>query len=358
VAFGKILNDLARAGGPLADAIVTTSPDVTVSTNLGGWVNQRGLFAREDRRDQFRDSKIASPQRWAMGPKGQHIELGIAENNLFLLLAALGLTGPLFGRRVIPVGTLYDPFINRGLDALNYACYQDARFMLVATPAGLTLAPEGGAHQSIHTPLIGMAQAGLSYFEPAFVDELTEIMRWGFGHLQAANGGSIYLRLSTRTLAQPARVPDEAFRRDLVEGAYWQVAPQPGAELAIAYTGVVAPEVREAFDLILEDIPEAGLLAVPSPDRLHHGWSQALAGGEGSHIERLLGPLAPHAGLVTVIDGPPATLSWLGGVRGHRVAALGVDRFGQSGDIPDLYQAYRLDADAILDAAADVLSGR
>jgi pyruvate dehydrogenase E1 component len=358
VAFGKILNDLARAGGPLADAIVTTSPDVTVSTNLGGWVNQRGLFAREDRRDQFRDSKIASPQRWAMGPKGQHIELGIAENNLFLLLAALGLTGPLFGRRVIPVWTLYDPFINRGLDALNYACYQDARFMLVATPAGLTLAPEGGAHQSIHTPLIGMAQAGLSYFEPAFVDELTEIMRWGFGHIQAADGGSIYLRLSTRTLEQPRREPDEAFRRDLVEGAYWQVAPQPGAELVIAYTGVVAPEAREAFDQILEDIPGAGLLAVPSPDRLHHGWSQALAADGRSHIERLLEPLAPEAGLVTVIDGPPATLSWLGGVRGHRVAALGVDRFGQSGDIPDLYRAYRLDADAILDAAADVLSGR
>lgn len=356
VAFGKILNDLARAGGPLADAIVTTSPDVTVSTNLGGWVNQRGLFAREARHDQFRDSKIASPQRWTMGPKGQHIELGIAENNLFLLLGALGLTGPLFGRRVIPVGTLYDPFINRGLDALNYACYQDARFMLVATPAGLTLAPEGGAHQSIHTPLIGMAQAGLSYFEPAFVDELTEIMRWGFEHLQRPDGGSIYLRLSTRVLDQPDRAPSAALRRDLIEGAYWQVEPAEGAELAVVYTGAVAPEARDAFEQILEDIPGAGLLAVPSPDRLHRGWSLALAGGGDSHIGRLLAPLSPEAGLVTVIDGPPATLSWLGGVRGHRVSALGLDRFGQSGDVPDLYRAYRLDADAILDAAAAVLA--
>ena len=358
VAFGKILNDLARAGGPLADAIVTTSPDVTVSTNLGGFVNQRGLFAREARHDQFRDSKIASPQRWTMGPKGQHIELGIAENNLFLLLGALGLTGPLFGARVIPIGTLYDPFINRGLDALNYACYQDARFLLVATPAGLTLAPEGGAHQSIHTPLIGMAQAGLSYFEPAFVDELTEIMRWGFDHLQQADGGSIYLRLSTRILDQPQRVPSEAFRRDLIAGAYWQVEPAPGAELAVVYTGAVAPEARDAFEQILEDIPGAGLLAVPSPDRLHRDWSRALsAGGEaGCHIDRLLAPLAPDAGLVTVIDGPPATLSWLGGVRGHRVSALGLDRFGQSGDVPDLYRAYGLDAEAILDAAAAVLS--
>jgi pyruvate dehydrogenase E1 component len=354
VAFGKILNDLARAGGPLADAIVTTSPDVTVSTNLGGFVNQRGLFAREDRHDQFRDSKIASAQRWAMGPRGQHIELGIAENNLFLLLGALGLTAPLFGERVIPVGTLYDPFINRGLDALNYACYQDARFMLVATPSGLTLAPEGGAHQSVHTPLVGMAQAGLSYFEPAFVDELAEIMRWGFSHLQKPDGGSIYLRLSTRALEQPEREMDDVLRRDLIEGGYWQVEPEPGAELAIAYAGAVAPEAREAFEQILEDIPGAGLLAVPSPDRLHRGWSGRPAGG--SHIDRLLARLAPGAGLVTVIDGPPATLSWLGGVRGHRVAALGLDRFGQSGDVPDLYRAYGLDAEAILDAAADVLT--
>lgn len=287
-----------------------------------------------------------------MGPKGQHIELGIAENNLFLLLAALGLSGDLFGRRVMPVGTLYDPFINRGLDALNYACYQDARFLLVATPSGLTLAPEGGAHQSIHTPLIGMAQDKLSYFEPAYVDELSAIMRWAFGHMQDADGGSVYLRLSTRALEQPARELDEA---QLVEGAYWEVEPAAGADLAVVYAGAVAPEAREAFELMLEDVPGAGLLAVPSPDRLHRGWTAGM-GGTGSHVERLLSRLAPHAALVTVIDGPPATLSWLGGVLGHKVRALGLERFGQSGDVPDLYRAYRLDAEAILDAAAAALA--
>ena len=356
VAFGKVLNDLARAGGPLADAIVTTSPDVTVSTNLGGFVNQRGLFARRDRNDQFRDSRIASTQRWLMGPSGQHIELGIAENNLFLLLGALGLTGPLFGSRVIPVGTLYDPFINRGLDALNYACYQDARFLLVATPAGLALAPEGGAHQSVHTPLIGMAQDKLTYFEPAFVDELVEIMRWSFGHLQDVDGGSVYLRLSTRVLDQPAGGMTPARRAALLAGAYWQLEPEDGADLVVVYTGAVAPEAMDALGQIREDFPGAGLLAVPSPDRLHRGWTKSLETGDVSHVERLLAPLSWRARLVTVIDGPPATLSWLGGVRGHRVAALGVDRFGQSGDIPDLYRAYRLDAEAILDAAAGVLA--
>ncbi|HWE99384.1 MAG TPA: transketolase [Caulobacteraceae bacterium] len=356
VAFGKILNDLARAGGELADAIVTTSPDVTVSTNLGGFVNQRGLFSRDVRNDRFREASIASPQRWAMGPKGQHIELGIAESNLFLLLGALGLAGEVFGRRVIPVGTLYDPFINRGLDALNYACYQDARFLLVATPSGVTLAPEGGAHQSIHTPLIGMAQPGLTYFEPAFVDELSEIMRWAFDHMQQPDGGSVYLRLSTRPLEQPRRPPTDSWLADMLAGAYWQVEPQPGARLAVVYTGAVAPEAIDAFEQIREDDPAAGLLAVTSPDRLNRDWFASRTSGQTSHATRLLSALGPGAGLLTVLDGPPTTLSWLGGVTGCRTIALGVDRFGQSGDIPALYRAYGLDAEAILDGAARLIA--
>jgi len=357
VAFGKVLNDLARGGGDLADAIVTTSPDVTVSTNLGGWVNQRGLFSRINRADTFRDSSIASAQKWLASPRGQHIELGIAENNLFLMLAAAGLSGPLFGKRLLPIGTVYDPFINRGLDALNYACYQDARFMLVATPAGLTLAPEGGAHQSLHTPLIGMAQDHLAYFEPAFVDELVEIMRWGFGYMQADDGGSIYLRLSTRPLDQIERTLSEPDVGQIIDGGYWRVAPGPDARIVIAYCGVIALEALETFEQILEDDPQAGLLAVTSPDRLNSGWSQATRAraqglGAVSHVERLLAQAPRDAVLVTMMDGPPATLSWLGGVHGHRVSPLGLTRFGQSGDIPDLYREYGLDADAGVSAAA------
>ena len=143
--FGLILNEIARSDSALAARIVTTAPDVTVSTNLGAWVNRRGLFAREEMADTFRQERIPSTFTWAFSPKGQHMELGIAEMNLFILLSALGLSHSLFGERLIPIGTLYDPFIMRGLDALNYACYQDARFVLVATPSGLTLAPEGGA---------------------------------------------------------------------------------------------------------------------------------------------------------------------------------------------------------------------
>jgi Pyruvate dehydrogenase complex, dehydrogenase (E1) component len=128
--------ELAKSGSALAERVVTTSPDVTVSTNLGGWVNQVGLFAHTPHSDVFRDRKLLSAQKWVRSLEGRHIELGIAENNLFLAAGALGLAEPLFGQRLLPVGTVYDPFISRGLDALNYACYQDARFLLVADPLG------------------------------------------------------------------------------------------------------------------------------------------------------------------------------------------------------------------------------
>ncbi|MGE3905531.1 MAG: 1-deoxy-D-xylulose-5-phosphate synthase N-terminal domain-containing protein [Reyranellaceae bacterium] len=350
--FGQILNELAGGESKLAQRIVTTSPDVTVSTNLGAWVNRRGVFNRQEAADVFREQKVVSAQRWHQSPRGQHIELGIAENNLFLQLAALGLSESLFGARLLPIGTLYDPFIQRGLDALNYACYQGARFMLVATPSGITLSPEGGAHQSISTPLIGMAQPGMTSFEPAFLDELAAIMEWGFGHMQADEGGSVYLRLSTRALDQPQRSLSTQQRNGVVNGAYWLRQPAQGAKLAIAYVGAVAPEAIAAHDSLLADIPEAGLLAVTSPDRLHEDWQSARQAGSSCHIGNLLGELAQDAALITVLDGHPATLSWLGSVAGQRIYPLGVDSFGQSGDVPDLYRVHRIDEAAIIDAAA------
>jgi pyruvate dehydrogenase E1 component len=351
-AFGRLLGDIGASKTPLAGRIVTTSPDVTVSTNLGPWVNRRGLFDRAERADVFREENVVSAQRWAMSPKGQHIELGIAESNLFLQLAALGLAGPLFGARLLPIGTLYDPFIKRGHDALNYACYQDARFIIVATPSGITLAPEGGAHQSIGEPLIGLAQPGLTSFEPAFADELAVLLRWAFAEIQAEEGGSVYFRLSTRPMAQPERDIDGDLEQAIIDGGYWLRRPAPGASLALAYCGAVAPEALAAFAAVGEDVPEAGLLAITSPDRLHRFWRAARRRGETSAAERLLQPLAPGAALVTVGDFHPATLSWLGAVADLTIVPLGVERFGQSGDIPDLYRAYEIDAEAILDAAA------
>jgi pyruvate dehydrogenase E1 component len=266
----------------------------------------------------------------------------------------------LFGTRLFPVGTVYDTFVQRGLDCLFYGCYQDSRFLLVSTPSGISLAPEGGQHQSVFTPLIGIGHDRLDFYEPTYVDELAVILGHAFRTLQEPQGHSVWLRLSTRPLAQPDRVLDAPA---VIAGGYWVVPPGPDAPLALVYQGPVAPEALAAFEEIRAEVPGAGLLAITSPDRLHAGWTaarKARAAGDRAatcHVESLLGALPRHAALVTVLDGHPATLSWLGGVRGQRTQALGVERFGQTGDIPDLYQVYGLDLDAILDAAAGALVG-
>jgi pyruvate dehydrogenase E1 component len=376
--FGALLNELGREKGAIAERVVTASPDVTVSTNLGPWVNRRGLFAREKMADTFKSERIPSTFNWDFSPKGQHIELGIAEMNLFILLSALGLSHAINGERLIPIGTLYDPFIQRGLDALNYACYQEARFILVATPSGITLAPEGGAHQSIATPLIGLAQDGLAAFEPAFVDELAAILAFAFDYIQRdaegeasernwlrdETGGSVYLRLSTRPIEQIKRAMTGELRQAIVDGAYWQRPPGPNCQVVVAYTGAVVPEAIQAVGLMAEDRRDVGLLAVTSADRLNAGWTAAQRARERglvharSHIEKLMADVPSHCGIVTVLDGHPATLAWLGAVRGHRVRALGVEHFGQTGSIPELYRHYGIDANAIVAAAAALTPGR
>jgi pyruvate dehydrogenase E1 component len=376
--LGAILNELGKDEAEFAQRIVTTSPDVTVSTNLGGWVNRRKLFAREAMADLFKSERIPSTFTWEFSPAGQHIELGIAEMNLFVLLSALGLSHAINGERLLPIGTLYDPFIARGLDALNYACYQDARFIVAATPSGITLAPEGGAHQSIAEPLIGLAQDGLAAFEPAFVDELAVIMAWALAYIQKdgeavpsertwlrdETGGSAYLRLSTRPIEQIARTMTSTLRQEIVDGGYWLRPPGPNCQVVVAYTGAVAPEAIAAIGLMAEDRRDVGLLAVTSADRLNAGWTAAQRARERGvlharcHAERLLADLPSHCGIVTVLDGHPATLAWLGGVGGHRVRSLGVEHFGQTGSIPDLYRHYGIDTNAIVAAAEAIAPGR
>jgi len=375
--FGALLNEIGRGDSEFTQRIVTTSPDVTVSTNLGPWVNRRGLFAHEAMHDTFKSEHIPSTFSWEFSPKGQHMELGIAENNLFIMLSALGLSHSINGERLLPIGTLYDPFIARGLDALNYACYQDARFIVVATPSGITLAGEGGAHQSISEPLIGLAQDGLASFEPAYVDELAAILGWSFSYIQKSDGeisernwlrdetgGSVYLRLSTRPIEQIERPMTAELRQQIVDGAYWLRKPGPNAQVVVAYTGAIAPEAIEAIGLMGEDRRDVGLLAVTSADRLNAGWTAAQRARERglvharSHIERLLEDVPPHCGLVTVLDGHPATLAWLGAVGGHRTRALGVEHFGQTGSLADLYRHYGIDSNAIVAAAQAIAPGR
>jgi pyruvate dehydrogenase E1 component len=247
----------------------------------------------------------------------------------------------------------------------------------------VTLAPEGGAHQSIATPLIGMAQDGLASFEPAFVDELAVMMRWSFDYMQRhgeseaevaepaekswlrdETGGSVYLRLSTRQLEQPQREMTAELEREIIDGAYWLRRPGPNASVVIAYTGAVAPEAIAAVGLLAEDRRDVGLLAITSADRLNAGWQAAERARQRgqhdavSHVERLLGEVSRDCGIVSVIDGHPATLAWLGSVHGHRQKALGVEHFGQTGTVADLYRHFGIDANAIVHAAQAAAPGR
>lgn len=376
--FGQILNEIGRDDNDFANRIVTVSPDVTVSTNLGAWVNRRGLFARDELADLFQAERIPSTYKWTFSPRGQHIELGIAESNLFLMLSAMGLSHSINGERLLPIGTVYDPFIYRAADQMNYACYQDARFMLVATPSGISLSSEGGAHQSIGTPLVGMAQDGLAAFEPAFVDELAVIMRFAFDYMQRdgdaepdqrtwlrdATGGSVYLRLSTRPVEQPNREVDETLAESIINGGYWLRAPGANTELVIAASGALLPEAVAATGLLAEDRQDVALLVVTSADRLNAGWTAAQRAREHGadsaqgHVERLFASVPKHAALVTVLDGHPATLGWLGAVRGQPTRSLGIEHFGQTGRIADLYRHYGIDTQGILRAAAQIAPGK
>jgi pyruvate dehydrogenase E1 component len=240
--FGKILDAIAKTDGARR-RIVTTSPDVTVSTNLGTWVNRRGLFAKprwptSSRRSASRARRSGSSRRRPA------YRTGHCRDEPVPLLGAAGLSHSLFGERLMPIGTLYDPFISRGLDALNYACYQDARFLRRGDALRRVAAPEGGAHQSIGTPLIGMAQDGLASFEPAFADELAVIIDWGFDYMQRdgraigpiSPTGRATSRAARSTcgfppaqIEQPPRQVTPALASDIIRGAYWLVPPTPSA---------------------------------------------------------------------------------------------------------------------------------
>jgi pyruvate dehydrogenase E1 component len=250
--------------------------------------------------------------------------------------------------------------------------------MIVGTPSGVTLAPEGGAHQSIGSPLIGMSQDGLAAFEPAFADELAVIMEWAFDYMQKdgegdpdertwlrdETGGSVYLRLTTNPIEQPGTRADEDFRQGAIDGAYWLRKPGPNCEVVIAYQGVVAPEAIRAAGRIAETRRDVGVLAVTSADRLNAGWTaaqRARARGNPSaksHIETLTAALPRHCKIVTVIDGHPATLAWIGSVHGHQTIPLGVEHFGQTGTIGDLYGHFGINAEAIVQAAIGLSEGR
>jgi len=348
----------------VGERLVTVSPDVAVSTNLGGFVNKTGVWGLE--REPVYDEMEDSPLKWRVDPAGQHIEMGIAEMNLVLLLGQLGLTWDYQRERLLPIGTVYDPFVMRALEGIVYSTYSGSRFVLVGTPSGVSLSREGGAHQSISTPGIGIETPGLVYAEPCFARELEWILLDALDRLQQPDGESLYLRLSTKPIDQAplaalvAKRGLEQARSDVVAGGFRLREAHPAAEdrVLIATCGAMVPEALAAADsLAADDGVDATVIVLSSPDRLYHEWQHARTAplrGEPthrSHLEALVPDAERSLPIVTVIDGSSHALAWLGSALGTRTVALGVDRFGQTGSQPEVYAEYEIDAASIVTAA-------
>jgi pyruvate dehydrogenase E1 component len=362
-ALGRVLLDLTREAPEAARRLVTVSPDVSSSTNLGGWVNKVGVWSLRERVDWFADDS-ETILHWREKPTGQHIELGIAETNLVGLLGELGATWSRWGQPLLPIGVLYDPFVERALEPWSFGIYAGGQSILVGTPSGVSLAPEGGAHQSITTPSIGLEQPGCVCWEPAFAIDVEWTLLAALAKLGRPDGSSAYLRLSTRPVDQAlAAVPAdpaarERRRRQVVAGGYLLRRAPGTPAVTIAAMGAVVPEALAAADRLAATGVEADVLCVTSPDLLFQA-VQARR-GRGSADSWILDQVLPAhraAPLVTVLDGHPHTLTFLATIHHVRSAVLGVTRFGQSGSLDDVYRYHGIDTDSIVRAALDVLSG-
>lgn len=366
--FGRVLAALASVEG-LGKRIVTTAPDVSISTNLGGFINKVGVYAPEQAEDHGGADRLL---KWAPGPSGQHIELGISEMNLFMLLGQLGLSHDHHGEQLVPVGTVYDPFVLRGLDALIYGVYNDARFIVAGTPAGVTLAPEGGAHQSTITASVGAEMPNLTYAEPAFATEVDWLMCDAIAQLAAPDGTSTYLRLSTRPIDQTPfanaleRYGEVALRSHVLAGGYRLIdAPEDGRPaVTLVTTGVMAPEaIAAAAELDLEGV-QASVIHLTSPDRLYAGWRASYAGAVSSakavrrpnHLYRIVPAVERSRPVISVHDAASHSLAWIGSALGTHQFTLGVDRFGESGSIADLHAVMGISTGNIVNAALIAVS--
>jgi pyruvate dehydrogenase E1 component len=358
--LGRLLLDLVRVAPDAARRVVTVAPDVASSTNLGGWVNRAGVWSPSEKRDWFADD-AETILHWNERPTGQHIELGIAEVNLVSLLGELGATWSRWGEPLLPIGTLYDPFVTRALEPWSFGVYGGGQSILIGTPSGVTLAAEGGAHQSIISPSIGIEQPGVVSFEPAFAQDFEWCMLDALSRLGRADGSSSYLRLSSRVIDQKlAAVPSdpaarERRRRQVVAGAY-ALRRVARPDVALVGMGALMPEVLAAADRLNQSGVAADVLCVTSADRLYRA-VRARSGhddGDAAILDQVF-PADRAVPMVTVLDGHPHTLAFLAAIRGVRSVNLGVTEFGQTGTLQELYRLHGIGPDAQIAAALDLV---
>lgn len=360
--FGRVLSRLADLPG-VRDRLMTCSPDVSFSTNLSGWINKRGAFKSKPKPEYEGDAQQLL--KWQRGPSGQHIELGISEMNLFLLLGMFGLSAELNGQLLAPIGTVYDPFVCRGLDALIYALYSGGKFVFAGTPSGVSLAPEGGAHQSTITPSIGAELPNLQMYEPCFACEVEWTLLEGIrACFDRDHGYATYLRLSTKPIEQRllepalARLGEATLRQQVLAGAYrlwdWQQggAGVDGRDVVhIAATGAMIPEACAAATYLWQEGVAATVLNLTSPRQLYSHWRATPYAARSTLFDWFIPAAEQRAPLITVQDGASHSLAWLGSALGTRLIPLGVDDFGQSGGGADLYRHYGIGWEAIVAAA-------
>ena len=380
-AFGRVLTEVSR-NEAIRPYLVTTAPDVATSTNLGGFINRHGIFNKDVKRE-WNDNSI---QKWVEGPKGQHIELGISEMNLFTLLGQLGISGDISDQPLIPIGTVYDPFVLRGLDAFIYSVYSGAKFIVAGTPSGITLAPEGGAHQSTITPSVGVELPGVVLMEPAYAQSLDWLLCDALAHVAGAkkntapdlrpNELAFYFRLTTRSIDQQPfyeakqRIGEATLRSQVLAGAYKLVDGRAALikqdnHLApvvyLASSGAVMPEVLLAAKQLAVEGVIAHVIDITSLGRVFGSWQRTLKQG----IRTATTPSLPgvlrttfteKAPIVSIHDGSSHAMAWLGSALGMPQVAMGVDNFGQSGNIPDLYAMHDLNAESIINGALAALS--
>jgi len=371
-AFGRVLASLADVDG-VGERIVTTAPDVSISTNLGGFINKAGVYAPIEVDDHGGADRLL---KWAPAPTGRHIELGISEMNLFMLLGQLGLSHDHHGEHLVPIGTVYDPFVLRGLDAFIYGVYNDAKFIVAGTPAGVTLAPEGGAHQSTITASVGAELPNVNYAEPAYATEVDWLLCDAISELSAVDGMSTYLRLSTRPIDQAPfaaaleRHGEERLRSHVLAGGYRLVDGLDDGRPAVTIvtTGVMAPEALAAATELDHEGVQATVVHLTSPDRVYRSWRAVYAptatGSAAaptvvrtpSHLHRLVPVEERGRPIVSVHDAASHSLAWIGSAIGTRQYALGVDRFGESGTIADLHAITGISAGNIVNAALIAIS--
>lgn len=358
-ALGRVLIDLTREVPEAARRIVTVSPDVSSTTNLGGWVNKVGVWSTAERHNWFADD-AETIMHWREKPTGQHMELGIAETNLVGLMGELGATWSRWGQPLFPIGVMYDPFVERALEPWSYGIYAGGQSILVGTPSGVTLAAEGGAHQSIKTPSIGLEQPGCITYEPAFAIDVEWTLLASINRLGRPDGTSAYLRLSTRPVDQTlADVPAdpaarERRRRQVVAGGY-PLVRRDGAVVTIAVMGAVTTEALVAAERLDQIGIIADVLCITSPGELFKAVQARRGHGDAQSwiLDQLL-PADRATPLVTVLDGHPHTLAFLATVNRVASTQLGVSNFGQVGSLDEVYKYHQIDADSIVGAALDV----